>query len=80
MGNEPEPVTEDSMVAALLRERDSYVQRDMPDRVAEVDEQLALRGYQVEQEQKASPQRAAPSKSAVPTGRRAKPTSTAKGE
>lgn len=37
--------TEDPMVAALLREREGYAQRGMDDRVALVDEQLALRGY-----------------------------------
>lgn len=40
-----EPMIEDRMVAALLRERDAYVRQGKPDRVAQVDEQLALRGY-----------------------------------
>ncbi|WP_326729715.1 hypothetical protein [Streptomyces phaeochromogenes] len=41
-----ESQTEDPMVAALLRERAGYVGRDgKEDRVAAVDEQLALRGY-----------------------------------
>ncbi|MEU9285970.1 hypothetical protein AB0D57_14900 [Streptomyces sp. NPDC048275] len=40
-----ESQTEDPMVAALLREREGLVQRDLKDRVAQVDEQLALRGY-----------------------------------
>jgi hypothetical protein len=40
-----EPKTEDPMVAALLRERAGYVQRGMDDRIAQVDEQLSLRGY-----------------------------------
>jgi len=41
-----EPQTEDPMVAALLRERAGYVGRKgKEDRVAAVDEQLALRGY-----------------------------------
>jgi hypothetical protein len=40
------PQTEDPMVAALLREREGYVQRGMDDRVAQVDEQLRLRGAQ----------------------------------
>ncbi|MFF3346082.1 hypothetical protein [Streptomyces sp. NPDC002779] len=39
------PQTEDPMVAALLREREGYVQRSMDDRVAQVDEQLKLRGH-----------------------------------
>lgn len=38
-------MTEDTMIAALLRERDGLVQRGLPERVAEVDEQLAIRGY-----------------------------------
>ncbi|MEE1763695.1 hypothetical protein [Streptomyces sp. SP18BB07] len=41
-----ESQTEDPMVAALLREREGYVQRGMDDRVAQVDEQLKLRGHQ----------------------------------
>ncbi|MFJ8023361.1 hypothetical protein [Streptomyces sp. NPDC096311] len=40
-----EPETEDTMVAALLREREGLVQRGLKDRVAQVDEQLKLRGY-----------------------------------
>lgn len=40
------PQTEDTMVAALLRERAGYVDRKgMEDRVEAVDEQLRLRGY-----------------------------------
>ncbi|QJS98909.1 hypothetical protein G9272_16920 [Streptomyces asoensis] len=40
------PQTEDTMVAALLRERAGYAGRkDMQDRVDAVDEQLRLRGY-----------------------------------
>jgi hypothetical protein len=35
----------DPMVAALLRERDGYVKRGLPDRVAQVDAELARRGY-----------------------------------
>ncbi|MFI7707611.1 hypothetical protein [Nonomuraea sp. NPDC049480] len=45
-----EPQTEDPMIAALLRERDGYVQRGMDDRVAQVDEQLALRGYEASED------------------------------
>jgi hypothetical protein len=41
------PQTEDSMVAALLREREGLVQRGLTDRVGEVDEQLRLRGAEV---------------------------------
>lgn len=40
-----EPKTHDPMIAALLREREGYVNRGMDDRVAQVDEQLSLRGY-----------------------------------
>lgn len=40
------PKTQDTMVAALLRERAGYAGRKgMDDRVAAVDEQLQLRGY-----------------------------------
>ncbi|WP_411132707.1 hypothetical protein [Streptomyces sp. 030-HV] len=38
-------MTEDAMVAALLREREGYVRLGQDDRVALVDEQLRLRGY-----------------------------------
>lgn len=38
-------MTDDPMIAALLREREGYVQQGMGDRVAQVDEQLALRGH-----------------------------------
>lgn len=41
----PEPETTDPMVAALLRERAAYVGRGLDDRVAQVDEQLRLRGH-----------------------------------
>nr|SBP00103.1 hypothetical protein BN4615_P9619 [Nonomuraea gerenzanensis] len=37
------------MIAALLREREGYVQRGLDDRVAQVDEQLSLRGYKTSQ-------------------------------
>ncbi|MFJ8081969.1 hypothetical protein ACIQ6Y_15295 [Streptomyces sp. NPDC096205] len=40
-----EPQTEDTMIAALLREREGLVQRGLKDRVAQVDEQLKLRGH-----------------------------------
>jgi hypothetical protein len=45
------PKTEDPMVAALLREREGLVQRGLDGRVAEVDEQLKLRGYTPERRQ-----------------------------
>jgi len=40
-----DPQTDDTMIAALLREREGLVQRGLKDRVAQVDEQLRLRGY-----------------------------------
>jgi hypothetical protein len=40
-----EPVSEDAMVAALLREREGYVRRGLAERVAAVDEQLKIRGH-----------------------------------
>lgn len=39
-----EPVTDDAMVAALLREREGYVRRRLTERVAEVDEQIKRHG------------------------------------
>lgn len=38
--------TDDLMIAALLRERAGYEQAGRADRVAAVDKQLALRGYE----------------------------------
>ncbi|OSZ58672.1 hypothetical protein OQI_20410 [Streptomyces pharetrae CZA14] len=40
-----DPQTEDTMIAGLLREREGLRQRGMDERVAQVDEQLRLRGY-----------------------------------
>jgi hypothetical protein len=64
---------EDTMVQALLREREGFAQRaasargdakaDLEDRVAQVDEQLKLRGYESREE--------------APKGRRAARTETA---
>ncbi|MEV6790899.1 hypothetical protein AB0M87_02635 [Streptomyces sp. NPDC051320] len=45
MSEPQEPRTEDTMIAALLRERVGLAQRGLKDRVAQVDEQLKLRGY-----------------------------------
>ncbi|WP_432135152.1 hypothetical protein [Streptomyces sp. bgisy154] len=39
-------MSDDPMVAALLREREGYVTRGLDDRVAQVDEQLRLRGVE----------------------------------
>lgn len=36
----PEPLTDDRMVAALLREREGYQRRGLKERVAEVDQQI----------------------------------------
>lgn len=44
-----DPKTTDTMIAALLREREGYVSRGLEDRVAAVDEQLELRGHKVEE-------------------------------
>lgn len=38
-------VTGDAMTDALLVEREGYVRRGLADRVRQVDEQLALRGW-----------------------------------
>ena len=49
------PQTEDTMIAALLRERDGLVQRGLKDRVAQVDEQLKHRGYKAPAKKAAPP-------------------------
>lgn len=54
-----DPKTTDTMIAALLREREGYVAQGKDDRVAQVDEQLKLRGHEVEEK--------------APAGRRVKP-------
>jgi hypothetical protein len=61
-----EPQTEDPMVAALLRERVGLVQRGLADRVAQVDEQLALRGYEPPADEPAKPS----TRSTPPKGRK----------
>ena len=63
-----EPLTEDPMVAALLREREGYVTRGMDDRVAQVDEQLRLRGYEPPAAKKSAALQQ--SRSTTPKGRR----------
>lgn len=68
------PQTEDSMVAALLREREGLVQRGLTDRVAEVDEQLKLRGAEPPADDKADAQPA--SRSTPPKGRKTRSTET----
>lgn len=67
--------TEDSMVAALLREREGLVQRGLTDRVAQVDEQLKLRGVEPPIDEKAEPAKPA-SRSTPPKGRRTRSTET----
>lgn len=67
-----EPVTEDTMIAGLLREREGYLQRGMDDRVAQVDEQLRIRGH--EPSAQPSPQSG---DGKTPRGRRAPGQSTA---
>jgi hypothetical protein len=68
------PQTEDPMVAALLREREGYVGRGMDDRVAQVDEQLKLRGHTPPANDNAPAKPA--SRSTPPKGRRARSTET----
>jgi hypothetical protein len=64
--------TEDTMIAALLREREGMVQLGREDRVALIDEQLTLRGYVPESEPKAPAKKAAAKKTAAaPNARQA---------
>lgn len=65
--------TEDPMVAALLREREGYAGRGMDDRVAQVDEQLRLRGAEPPADGKSSKPA---DRSTPPKGRRARSTET----
>lgn len=68
-------MTEDTMIAGLLRERAGYVQRGLDDRVAQVDEQLKLRGYEPPAGDKGEP--AKPStRSTPPKGRRTRSAET----
>lgn len=70
-----EPATDDPMVAALLREREGLVQRGLTDRVAQVDEQLKLRGAGLPTADESTPSKPA-SRSTPPKGRRARGTET----
>ncbi|MFE1749000.1 hypothetical protein ACFW88_00340 [Streptomyces anandii] len=70
-----EPHSEDPMVAALLREREGLVQRGLTDRVAQVDEQLRLRGHTPPDSDGDTARPA--SRSTPPKGRRAKRAETA---
>lgn len=56
-----------TMIAALLREREAYERRGQNDRVRQVDEQLAHHGYE-------------PEPADEPTGRSAAPKETADGD
>ncbi|MEU6279502.1 hypothetical protein [Streptomyces sp. NPDC047028] len=68
-------MSEDTMVAALLREREGLVQRGLVDRVAQVDEQLRLRGATPPADGRSGS--GAPStRSTPPKGRRARKTET----
>lgn len=68
-------MTEDTMIAGLLRERAGYVQRGLDDRVAQVDEQLKARGYEPPADEKTEPAKLS-SRSTPPKGRRARSTET----
>lgn len=59
-----EPKTTDPMIAALLREREGYLRAGKADRVAAVNEQLAVRGYHDQEE---------PDRSTPPRQRQARP-------
>lgn len=69
-------MTDDPMIAALLRERDMYVRSDRPEAVAVVDEQLRLRGVEPPADGKSVPGKPA-SRSTPPKGRRTKRAETA---
>lgn len=61
-------MADDKMIAALLRERAGLVSQGKDDRVAQVDEQLKLRGYREEDKPAARKQ--------APQGRSSKPQQT----
>ncbi|WP_329187041.1 hypothetical protein [Actinacidiphila glaucinigra] len=67
-------MTEDPMVAALLRERAALVQSGLTDRVADVDEQLRLHGYKPPVD--GQPVAAKKTAATAPKGRQAKPAET----
>lgn len=67
-------MTDDPMVAALLREREGYVQRGMHERVAAVDEQLRLHGHTPDRPAATTETEA---RTEAPKGRRARRTETA---
>jgi len=59
------------IIAALLKERRGYVQRNLPDRIAEVDARLAFYGYRQIETASVEP--------TVETATRKKPTRRKKG-
>ncbi len=65
--------TDDNIIAGLLRERDGYLRLGQADRAKLVEEQLELRGYDVQAETKAD---AEPAKE-EPKGRTTRPARTA---
>jgi hypothetical protein len=70
-----EPATEDTMTAALLREREALVVRGLDDRVAQVDAQLKLRGYKPGGAQQASDKGEEPDDPATDDARQTPPKS-----
>ncbi|MFE2556669.1 hypothetical protein ACFXGT_11625 [Streptomyces sp. NPDC059352] len=68
-----EPQTRDTMIAALLREREGLVQRGLPDRVKQVDEQLKIRGYK---KPAGGAKQQAPAETQPPQGRQQQPPAT----
>jgi len=67
-------MTEDPMVAALLREREGCVQRGLDARVAAIDEQLKARGHTPP---KTDAKPSGDTRTEAPKGRRARRTETA---
>ncbi len=63
--------TDAQYIEALLVEREGYARFGRDDRVAQVDEQLKLRGYRA-----AAQERAAAAPAAAPKGRRSAPVET----
>lgn len=66
------PKSDDPQVAALLRERQGYVQRELPERVAQVDAELDRLGYVDEKSaRRAAKKTAAPPDRSTRGGRQA---------
>lgn len=64
-------MTDDPMIAALLRERAGYLARGLTDRVAAVDEQLTARGYETSPQEDPDPTSKPPVARRAPTRRTA---------